>query len=76
MATHDEPKVDSRGTGDSTNTRGEDIQGRDGKEAGRYDSGKTGADRPSGKSTARDATGVDPSEPMDDETNPSGTANR
>lgn len=44
--------------------RGEDAQEREGKEAGRYESGTTGAGRPSGGSTARDDTGVDPQDPI------------
>lgn len=37
------------------------------KEAGRYDSGTTGAGRPAGGSTARDSTGINPQDPIDPE---------
>ncbi len=40
--------------------KGEDIKDRDGKEDGRDDAGKTGADRPTGTSTARDSTAINP----------------
>lgn len=43
--------------------RGEEVLEKEGKEAGRYETGATGAGRPSGGSTARDDTGVDPQEP-------------
>ncbi len=38
-----------------------------GDEPGRYDTGTTGADRPTGTSTARDSTSIDPeaAEPID-----------
>ena len=47
--------------------KGEDITDSDGKEAGRHETGETGAGRPSGTSTARDATGINPEneEPID-----------
>lgn len=46
--------------------KGEEISERDGKEAGRYDTGTdpSKADRPTGTSTARDDTGIDPQEPV------------
>jgi hypothetical protein len=48
--------------GESITRRGEDIVDRDGKEPGRDETGTDGspADRPTGTSTARDATGIDP----------------
>ncbi|MEP6658689.1 MAG: hypothetical protein ABJD24_02095 [Acidimicrobiales bacterium] len=51
--------------GTSTTTHGEKMVDRDGKEAGRKDTGtdNTPAQRPTGTSTARDTTGVDPQEP-------------
>jgi hypothetical protein len=50
--------------GESVTRRGEDMVEEDGKEAGREDTGTEGpTDRPTGTSTARDATGVDPQEP-------------
>lgn len=51
------------GVGTSTTRRGEDVVGEDGKD-GRYDTGTQGeSQRPTGKSTASDTTGVDPQEP-------------
>jgi hypothetical protein len=47
----------------TTGTRqGEEIKGADGKEPGRQDTGTTHADRPSGTSTARDSTAINPDE--------------
>lgn len=40
--------------------KGEELADTDGKEAGRFDTGETGADRPAGGSTARDSTGINP----------------
>ncbi len=40
--------------------KGEEIVQDEGKEPGRRDTSKTGANRPAGKSDARDATSVDP----------------
>lgn len=52
-----------KGVGESTNRRGEDIAEKDGKEAGRVDTGTSGdTDRPTGESTARDRTSVGPQE--------------
>jgi hypothetical protein len=42
--------------------QGEDIKAEDGKEPGRHDTGTTHADRPSGESTARDSTAINPDE--------------
>lgn len=45
----------------TTGTRqGEEIKDKDGKEAGRHDGETTHADRPSGGSTARDSTAINP----------------
>jgi hypothetical protein len=53
-----DPKV-----GESTTRRGEDVEKEEGNEAGRYDSGPQGpSERPTGKSTPRDTTGVDPAD--------------
>lgn len=53
-----------KGTSGPTHTtgtaKGEDIKDRDGKEAGRDDTGTTGAGRPTGTSTARDSTSINP----------------
>jgi hypothetical protein len=40
--------------------KGENIIGQDGKEPGRQDTSTTHADRPSGESTARDSTAINP----------------
>ncbi len=40
--------------------KGEEIAREDGKEAGRHDSETSGADRPTGTSSARDSTGINP----------------
>lgn len=40
--------------------RGEDIKDDDGKEPGREEAGTTHKDRPSGTSTARDSTTINP----------------
>lgn len=64
----DDPRLPSENVGQSMTTRGEDIAERDGSEAGRQDTGTQGAsERPTGTSTARDVTGVDPQEPIDPE---------
>jgi hypothetical protein len=62
----DDLRLPSDTVGDSTGRRGEDITGQDGKEAGRQDTGPMGkSQRPTGTSTARDMTGVDPQEPIE-----------
>ena len=40
--------------------KGEEVVEDDGKEVGRHDQGTTGADRPTGGSTARDSTKINP----------------
>jgi hypothetical protein len=57
--TKDEPGS-PKNVGKSVQGRGEDVIRKDGKEPGRYDVEEKGADRPVGKSTLRDVTGVDP----------------
>jgi len=53
--------------GKSTTRRGEDVSKQQ-HEAGRKDLGTKGkSDRPVGTSTARDSTGVDPQDPIDEE---------
>lgn len=52
---------DTSGPTHTPGTRqGEDIKEKDGKEPGRDDAGTTGADRPTGTSTARDSTAINP----------------
>jgi hypothetical protein len=63
-----DPRLPAENAGQSTAARGEDIMDRDGKEAGRQDTGTQGAsERPTGTSTARDVTGVNPQDPIDPE---------
>ncbi len=54
----------NEGTSGPTHTpgtrQGEEIKQEDGQEAGRQDTGTTHADRPSGTTTARDATSINP----------------
>lgn len=53
------------GAGQSSTRPGETVSGQEGKEAGRQDTGTQGeSERPTGTSTARDSTGVDPQEPI------------
>jgi len=54
--------------GQSTTRSGEEMRDKDGKEAGRKDTGTQGpTDRPVGESTMRDSTGIDPQDPIDPE---------
>lgn len=63
-----DPRLPSENVGQSMTARGEDIADRDGKEAGRQDTGTQGAsERPTGTSTARDTTSVNPQDPIDPE---------
>jgi hypothetical protein len=58
-----DPDAPPEGVGESMTRRGEDIEEQEGKDTGRYDTGTKGpAERPTGKSTERDSTGVDPQE--------------
>jgi hypothetical protein len=55
------PDLTPAGVGESSTRRGEDVAEEEGSEPGRYDSGPQGqSQRPSGGSTARDQTSVDP----------------
>ena len=45
--------------------KGEELAADD--EAGREETGTTGAGRPTGKSTARDSTSINPQDPIDDD---------
>jgi hypothetical protein len=49
--------------GKSVAGRGEDVVTKHGKEPGRYEVQEAGSDRPVGKSTPRDRTGVAPEKP-------------
>ena len=54
----------AKGVGTSESENAEDIAEAE-KEAGRQDTGTSGgSDRPTGSSTARDVTGVDPQDPI------------
>jgi hypothetical protein len=60
------PDLTGGNVGQSTTRRGEDVADEEGKEPGRYDGPAQGqSERPTGGSTARDSTGVDPQEPVD-----------
>ena len=55
------------GTGDSENRSAEDVAGGE-QEAGRHNTGTDGqSGRPTGESTMRDSTSVDPQEPIDED---------
>jgi len=61
------PDLTGGHVGESTTRRGEDVADEEGKEPGRYSGPPQGeSQRPTGGSTARDSTGVDPQEPVDD----------
>ncbi len=50
--------------------QGEEIKEEEGKESGRHDAETTHADRPSGGSTARDSTAINPDSVESDEDSP------
>jgi hypothetical protein len=57
------PDLTGGHVGESTTRRGEDVVKQEGKEPGRYDGPPQGqSQRPTGGSTARNFTGVDPQE--------------
>jgi hypothetical protein len=62
------PDLTGGHVGESTTRRGEDVSGQEGKEPGRSDGPQQGeSQRPTGSSTARDSTGIDPQDPIDDD---------
>jgi hypothetical protein len=62
------PDLTGGHVGESTTRRGENVVKEEGKEPGRYDGPPQGeSQRPTGGSTARGSTGVDPQEPIDDD---------
>jgi len=65
----DTDKGTSTPTHDIGTGKGEEASSRQGKEPGRHDTGKDGADRPTGTSTARDSTtiNVEDVEPIDED---------
>lgn len=56
----EDPKAFNKPVHASTVRKGEDIRKDEGKDPGRDDSGKMGADRPAGTSDARDSTAINP----------------
>lgn len=66
MATADEDKLPPPGVGESIGRRGEDIA-KSQKEPGRTEAGTDDAGRPVSESTQRLNTGIDPQDPVDDE---------
>jgi hypothetical protein len=63
----DQHKGDERPAHQSGVRRGENIVEDEGKEPGRHDAGSHKANRPKGKSSARNSTGINPEkeEPID-----------
>lgn len=62
------PDLTGGHVGESTSRRGEDVVKEEGREPGRFDGPPRGeSQRPTGRTTARGATGVDPHDPIDDE---------
>jgi hypothetical protein len=62
------PDLVPEGTGQSSTRRGEDVAREEGTDAGRYDTGTKGeSQRPTGGTTARASTSIDPQEPIDPE---------
>jgi hypothetical protein len=66
----DEDTTASAPTHTSGTRQGEEIKEDEGKESGRHDAGTTHADRPSGGSTARDSTAINPGSVESDEDSP------
>ncbi len=61
-------KETPKGSGESTTRRGEDVEEDESKESGRKETGKQGeTQRPTGESTARDSTSIDPKGPISEE---------
>lgn len=61
------PEDKKRDVGESITRKGEDVVKEEGKEPGRQDTGTKGpSERPVGKSTPRDSTGVGPASDDDD----------
>lgn len=59
----DQDNTGTTGPTHSPGTRqGEEIKDQDGTEPGRWDKGTTGADRPSGETSVRDSTAINPDE--------------
>ncbi len=62
------PDLTGGRVGESTTSRGEDVIEQEGKEPGRASGPPQGeSQRPTGTSTARDSTGVNPQEPIADD---------
>jgi hypothetical protein len=58
------PKHQPKPTHQAGTGKGEEKVKASGKEAGRHDTGTKGAKRPTGKSTGRASTGVNPKKPI------------
>jgi hypothetical protein len=56
-------KMAPAGVGETTTRSGEDVVKGEGKEPGREDTGHDASGRPTGTSTARDTSGVNPQDP-------------
>ena len=54
------PDEDDKPVHTPNTRRGEEMANDEGREPGRHDAGTTGANRPAGKSDARDSTAVNP----------------
>lgn len=69
MAEQQKPTATSTNTAHAPGTaKGEERKKKEGKEAGRQDTGTSGkAKRPTGKSTGRSSSGVSPQKPVDPE---------
>jgi hypothetical protein len=68
MAEEQKPPTQPEPSHTTGTGKGEEKKHKDGTEAGRQDTGTTGkAQRPAGKSTADESTGVDPKGPVDPE---------
>jgi len=71
------PDLTPAGTGQSSTRRAEDVARQEGKEPGQYDTGTQGeSERPTGESSARSSTGVDPQDPIDEESPTLGTGDQ
>ena len=65
MSVKEEEKGSTVGSHVPGTRRGEEVKREDGQEPGRYEKEEEGTNRPTGGSTARDATGVNPKDPVE-----------
>jgi hypothetical protein len=61
----DDRQADSRPAHQPGTRQGSEMAPDEGKEPGREDMDSSGAGRPAGTRTARDATGINPQDPVD-----------